>query len=228
VPRPIDITGQRFGRLTAVAPAGSSGREGVLWGCLCDCSASLNVTAKKLRSGNTKSCGCLVRDTTVARNKTASTHGHTVSRRPTATFTTWVNMIQRCTNPEHNSFKDYGGRGIEVCLRWQDFQNFLDDMGVKPSGTQIERNDNNQGYNTENCEWVTPLANSNNRRTSRKLTAHGETKGIKAWAKELGTSHAAIAYRLKTGWTVEEALNTPFVRGSNGRLPDYGIEEARG
>jgi hypothetical protein len=83
----------------------------------------------------------------------------------TPTNSTWQHIIQRCTNPAAKEYKDYGGRGITICSRWLDFKNFLEDMGLKPKGTSIDRIDNNSGYFKDNCRWATPEVQARNRRT---------------------------------------------------------------
>lgn len=123
-------------------------------------------------------------------------------------------MIQRCTNPKHKSWNRYGGRGIKVCERWlSSFEAFLQDMGEKPEGLTLERRDVDGNYKPNNCCWATWKTQHGNKSTNRRITFNGVAKNIKEWAEELGTSYAAIAYRLNAGWAVEEALMRPFIRG---------------
>lgn len=217
----IDLTGQRFGRLIALNATEKRKRRSVVWRFECDCGSEVELAAGPVRAGVVSSCGCLRKE--VGREKieriaglgakATRTHGHSKGRcgRPTPTFTTWVNMIQRCTNPKHKNYGRYGGRGITVCERWlNSFETFLKDMGEKPAGVQIDRKDNNLGYEPGNCRWATPRQNINNREVTRRITLLGRTQTLEEWATELNVSHQAIAYRLNNGWSVEEALSMPF------------------
>jgi len=210
------LVGDKFGRLLPTTQIIVVGKR-TAYECVCDCGNTRIVSHYSLTSENTKSCGCLAREKIANRNKANATHGHSNSNegRPTPTFTSWVNMIQRCTNPKHKSFPRYGGRGIEVCERWfSSFENFLADMGVKPKSLEIDRTDNSKGYSPENCEWATRVQNANNRDVNHVITHAGRTQNIKEWAVEIGCSHQTIAYRLKHGWSVDDALTTPVNPGN--------------
>ena len=207
----IDITGQKFGRLTVVERSGSKKGEGVLWRCACDCGGEVETTGKKLRSGNTKSCGCIVKDILAVRNKTSARHGLT----NTPTFTAWVNLRQRCLNPNHSSYSDYGGRGIKVCDRWlESFENFLADMGEKPVGMSIERNDVDGNYEPTNCRWATSKEQGNNKRSNRFVSHEGRTQTVAQWAAEIGISRQALRHRLDSGWSEKEALTMGLNHGN--------------
>jgi hypothetical protein len=174
-----------------------------MWRCLCECGATVESLAKAVRSGNTKSCGCLKRDRTIARNIANSAHGLTGSRAHTA----WINMRERCLNPKHDSYHRYGGRGIGICKPWlESFTNFLDDMGHPPSGMSLDRIDVNGDYEPGNCRWATSEEQANNRDNNRCLEFGGKKQTVAQWARELGASRAALRYRLEAGWTVEETL----------------------
>jgi len=159
----LDVTGQKFTRLTAQWPAGRTTAGGIHWLCLCDCGNLRVVTLGALRSGAQKSCGCWKRDIQRARNLR---HGHTKHGQPaTSTYTAWANMLRRCDNPNNPEYKNYGARGIRVCRRWYKFENFLADMGEKPAAhLTIERVNNNKGYVKSNCTWATRSEQALNKR----------------------------------------------------------------
>lgn len=158
--RSRDLTGQQVGRLLVLWAAGRKGR-GLHWACSCSCGQTTIVHGIMLRGGRTRSCGCYQRE--LAR-KRATTHGGS----GTPEFSSWSSMFQRCTNPQASGYMYYGGRGITICERWNDFANFLADLGPRPDGTSLDRINNNDGYHPANCRWATPLQQQNNRRPYRK------------------------------------------------------------
>ena len=153
-----DITGQKFGMLTALRYDSSDNQGRAKWLCECDCGSQLVVTASNMKGGKTVSCGCHGGSILGAMSLT-----HGMSQ--TSEYRTWRSMKQRCTNPKHPYWGIYGGRGISVCDEWMSsFESFYDDMGPKPTPThQIDRIDNEKGYFPLNCRWSTPKENSQNR-----------------------------------------------------------------
>ena len=185
-----------------------------MWKCLCDCGQEIERIAKAVRSGNTKSCGCAKRDAVVARNKASAKHGMTGTRSHTA----WINMQERCLNPNHSSYHRYGGRGVQICKRWlETFQNFYDDMGDPPEGMSLDRIDVEGDYEPGNCRWATSEEQANNRANNRVIEFAGKKQTIAQWAREVGMSRAALRHRISAGWTPEEAL-TMSVNHGNGWL----------
>lgn len=146
------------------------------------------------------------------RNKENATHG--MSR--TKTYTTWRAMKKRCYDTKAQSYSDYGGRGITVCERWlESFINFLEDMGTRPTGTQLDRIENDKGYAKENCKWSTPIQNSNNRRSSRLFDYNGEKKSIAELARIAGITRQGMRYRIESGYSIERAITKEekYVKG---------------
>ena len=139
----------------------------------------------------------------------ASTHRKTGSR----TYASWAMMIQRCTNPKFHKFPEWGGVGVTVSPEWRfSFETFFSDLGERPIGKSLDRINGKLGYCKENCRWATPREQSQNRKSVRLITFHGETKCIAEWARTLGLYYMTIVARLNQGWTAEEALTIP---GSN-------------
>lgn len=195
----LDLAGKRFGRLTAFRYV-ESGK----WFCKCDCGNSVTVVTTNLTRGNSKSCGC-------ARNEALFRHGMGSTR----VYRVWIAMRQRCENPNNEAFANYGGRGIKVCERWADFANFFADMGLPPPKHQIDRIDNDKGYEPGNCRWVIQKVNLNNKRTSRKVEWQGETLTITQWAERLGYHQRTLFNRLGRGWPVARAFTEPTAKRMN-------------
>ena len=118
-------------------------------------------------------------------------------------------MKTRCSNPNDKHFDEYGGRGIKVCDRWlNSFENFLADMGEKPSPSHsIDRIKVNGNYEPGNCRWATPEEQARNKRDNRLVTYHNETKCVTEWARELGVWHGVLIKRLNSGMSVEQAFD---------------------
>ncbi len=207
----IDLIGQRFIRLVVIGRAINSPCRHSRWLCLCNCGNKIVVQSNSLKSGNTKSCGCLFREGNNIK------HGHTKNGRVTLFYKVWDSMVQRCVNPNNKDYHNYGGRGITACKEWLKFENFNKDMrnGWKP-GLQIDRENNNQGYHPGNCQWVTTKINNRNKRNNNLITHDGKTQCLVVWAEEYQISYSTLWKRLyKYNWSIEKALMTPSRKWEN-------------
>lgn len=203
----IDLTGRRFGRLIALHPSPKIKRH---WACRCDCGNLSHVRSQHLRDGHTLSCGCLrIAMSALSASVRSTTHGHSRVNQKSPEYNSWQAMRKRCMNPNDPAYPRYGGRGIQICQRWNSFECFLFDMGPRPDGLQIERINNNLGYSPENCKWATPLEQSNNKRNNRNISWNGKTLSLSGWARETGLSREAIKSRINEGWPIDRALSQP-------------------
>ena len=201
----INEVGNKHGRLTVLRRAEKNKHNEATWVCECDCGNVIEAIGSHLRSGNTKSCGCIGREKIIERNKT-----HGLSH--FLLYKTWTGMKQRCYNENSKVYKYYGGRGIKVCDRWlNSFENFYEDMENKPKGMTIDRIDNDGNYEPGNCRWATKEQQSNNTSSNRLLNFNGRTQTMFLWAKELGLKYSTLRSRLNLyGWSVEKALTIPI------------------
>lgn len=205
MPRTIDLTGQKFGRLTVLNFAEIKKRK-AHWLCRCDCGNERIVRSANLRNGNTQSCGCLQKEKTGA---TSRSHG----RSKTPEFTAWLGAKVRCYNPKYYLFRRYGGRGIKVCDKWlNSFEAFYADMGPKPSPKHsLDRHPDRDGnYEPENCRWATGSEQARNRSDTLMVEVAGVNIPLATLAEMIGISSVTIRARLALGWTVEKALQTPL------------------
>lgn len=200
----IDLTGQRFGRLIVVSESQNRIRKnGRNWVCVCDCGKQTIVSAINLRRGKTNSCGCL--------NVEANTdHGHTSGGKITPEYRAWAHMKYRCYDEKCDQFNNYGGRGVIVCDRWlNSFENFLEDMGLKPSLLHsLDRfPDTNGNYFPDNCRWGTSEQQANNRRNNRIVEYMGEALSLTQAAKRMGMWEQNLRRELKKGATIPDVID---------------------
>ena len=127
-------------------------------------------------------------------------------------YNSWSNMIQRCTNPRHPSYRIYGGRGITVCKQWFDCSKFATwaKKNGYASGLSIDRIDNDGGYSPENCRWVTKKEQQRNLSFNRMISFNGRTQCMAAWAEELGIGYKALEHRLDRWKDVQRAFTEPI------------------
>ena len=204
-----DYDGERFGMLTAVelVARDPSKENNHIWWFVCDCGASTDLRIKSVRSGNTRSCGCLARSIVVERN---STHG--LSRKHPREYRCWKDMRSRCNTQTRTDYHLYGGRGISVCDRWDDFGAFLSDMGSRPNATSIDRIDVNGNYEPGNCRWADATVQANNKRSNHILVIDGERKTLQEWCNVYGVEPSKVRYRLKTGMSPKKAFTSGDLR----------------
>ena len=210
--RSPDLTGQTFGKLTALFRTKVKGRCETFWHCSCACGNDTLVRMSSLIKGDTNSCGCLTGCTTLR-------HGHARKGKKTATYQTWSHLMNRC-NPD-SVCKDsakYGKLGILVCDRWLVYENFLEDMGEKPPGMSLDRLDNALGYSKDNCRWATAKQQAQNRTNNVNITYNGETLCISEWARRLGCTDWALRARINNGWDVHRAFTQPFRKHKGWKL----------
>ena len=204
----IDLNGQTFGRLKVIRKAGVNKRRETIWECLCSCGKTTTAKTYQLRSGSKRSCGCL----SVEKSRERRTvHGEWGTR----LHQLWKGMKARCYNPNHASYKNYGGRGIKVCSEWKDnfisFKEFMLSIGYDqelPTGVQtIERIDVNGNYEPSNCTLATKKEQNTNKRNNHKATYKGETKTIAEFAEKYGQDVENILNRINNyGYSIEEAI----------------------
>ncbi len=130
----------------------------------------------------------------------------------TSTYLSWFNMKARCLNKNHDSYKYYGSRGIKVCDRWLKFENFFEDMGVRPQGKSIDRIDNRKGYSLSNCKWSTKSEQMCNTRRNVVLSFNGDVLNIVQWARKIGMNTSTLRRRIGRGWSTKRAILTPAVK----------------
>lgn len=190
----VDITGEKFGRWTALFLSSKDEYSSARWMCICECGTKREVYGSNLRNGKSKSCGCLARE---KQSRMKNKHG----LYGTKFYSKWASMISRCTNPNNRSFKDYGGRGISVCDDWMEFTNFKDDLYLSylehveefgESNTTLDRIDVNCGYELSNVRWATLSEQARNKRIP----------------KNNSTGYPGVYFSNKTGkWEARVSIN---------------------
>lgn len=209
-----DLTGLTVGYLTVTKWLGSHPR-GALWEVRCACGVSKSIPSADLKqwqaAGRKASCGCKTKETISERNKT-----HGMTRHPA--YGVYRTMRDRCANPKNTNWANYGGRGITVCARWaESFENFWADMGdTYQPGLTLDRNDTNGAYSKENCAWVTPVRNANNKRNNVLLGTPAGQMTVADAARHYGIGYETLRRRLRM-WPLEEALGLSTTFRKEGR-----------
>lgn len=202
----LDLTGQTFGRLTVVCRVEGAAR--VKWECQCSCGNTKQVQSNHLTTGKIVSCGCWLKESVSQRR---FRHGAPHSSDPLlrSTYQTWCNMRRRCGNPRNKDYARYGGKGIAVCERWSVFQNFLDDLGIKPTAEHgIDRIDYKKGYEPGNCRWADVMTQALNKSDIILLEYKGKKLPLTEWCRMLDKKPEMVRSRIRAGWSTERALET--------------------
>lgn len=214
----IDLTGQKFGRLTAISLAPNQGKK-VMWKCICDCGTEKNVASTHLRSGRVVSCGCK----SVERiSRLNLSHGMTGTR----LYDIWVFMKHRCYNKNDSRYNGYGGRGIRVCDEWKDnfleFQKWADESGYSDELT-IDRIDVNGNYEPSNCRWATKEQQRNNTRKTVFVDFEGEKISLKNLSSLLDLNYSRLhrAYK-RYGLNLDESIM--YARGEEYKNIKNGVK----
>lgn len=204
----IDITGKTFCKLKVIERSVLRDDNAMKWVCECECGKRIITRGAALRSGHTKSCGCLTKMKRGKDGKIKSTHEMTA----TPTWNSWRMMRRRCYEKTLFAYCFYGGKGISVCERWREsFENFLSDMGERPDGLTLDRIDSSGNYEPSNCRWSTAKVQGNNKSSTKFITFNGETLCVNDWANRLDMTVQSLWYRLyKYHWSIEDALTTPI------------------
>lgn len=207
--KPIEAGEQNF-LLTAVRFDHRDKWGANQWLFTCDCGNEHVTRADWVRLGRVKSCGCYRDEVNGSRlATTATTHGHTKNGRLTSEYNSWRNMRDRCKYPGDDHWANYGGRGIKVCERWDtSFENFLADMGLKPTPRHsIGREDGNGNYEPSNCRWETPKEQGRNRRNNRLVHYQNRDMTLAEACELTGLPRSRVKARLRNGWPIERALS---------------------
>lgn len=199
-----DLAGQRFGRLVVVARNGQTKHGNYTWLCKCACGKEVVVSGGHLKSGHTKSCGCLSSE---LKSKRAIKHGLLAKGKRPRTFIIWNGMKARCYNEDAVSYRNYGARGIRMCEEWLTYENFHKwavQNGYSDS-LEIDRIDNDGDYCPENCRWVTRSQNQRNTSRTNLISINGITKCASDWISDIGVSKSTFYKHLREG-TLSELL----------------------
>lgn len=198
----MSIIGKRFGRLVVLEKTTEHNKSGrLLYLCKCDCGKDHKVPSYYLTSRDTKSCGCLALENLIKRS---TKHGFKKSIPHKKVYNTWALLRDRCNNKNNSYYSYYGGKGIKVCERWDDFTLFLADMGMPPEDGKrysIDRIDSNKDYCPENCRWATDTQQANNRTNNRYIEQDGVKYTVADFARKNNISESLVRSRVHEGKT---------------------------
>lgn len=218
-----DLSGKRFGRLLVIERTNryktASGKRGTYYRCKCDCGNEVTVIAGHLTTGHTWSCGCAHAEQMEAWKTINLKHGKTNNRRIEKSYQTWEYIKRRCYNPADIDYPYYGAKGIVMWEGWvnnpADFCEYVETLErYNEKGTTIDRIDYTKNYEPGNIRWLSLAEQQRNKSSNRRITVNGETHILQEWANITGLSYGVISYRLKHGWTPEEAISVPASYGN--------------
>lgn len=212
----LNPIGEKYGMLTVIQEVSRKSPRKRRFLCICDCGAQKEVELNKLRTGHTRSCGCLHIEARARNLEKAPSEGrkkHGLNKSPE--HRAWVHMKQRCTNPNKKEWPHYGGRGIKVCERWMNsFEAFIEAVGKRPSPKHsLDRINVNGDYEPGNVRWATQQEQCENTRVTRIVTINDKSQSISAWEREMELSKGQVRAREDAGWSLKEAILTPSIKG---------------
>jgi hypothetical protein len=194
MPKFIDRSGFKYGRLTVLKRVGTDKLKKPLWECKCDCGKVTHVNSTSLQTGNTTSCGCALKEAITKHNGTGK-----------GSYNTWRAMVRRCTNPKDKDYQRYGGKGVTVCQEWLDYANFAKDMGEPIGDETLDRINVYGNYEPTNCRWAGVM--TQNRNTRLRVNSTTGFTGVSVVGKRYMAKITANkkSYYSKLFDTVEEA-----------------------
>ena len=204
----VDETGNRYGRLVVIEKLDSY-KGKAQWLCKCDCGNYTKVSGDSLRQERKKSCGCFRREDARTRFTThgQSNAGGANGKKCTRAYKSWQEMLGRCCNPAHISYKNYGARGITVDSKWASFIEFFNDMGERPEGMSLDRVDGSVGYNADNCKWSTRVEQNQNRRSCIPMLLGDESLPLAEWCRRMGLNYMTI-YKIVRGTNLDKTTGS--------------------
>jgi hypothetical protein len=198
-----DLSGNKFCKLTVISFSHLGKHKEAWFNCLCECGSIKKIPANSFTRGKVKSCGCM---------PTGAKEKHGLAKK--SIYQIWKNMISRCYNSKDPAYKNYGARGIKVCMRWHNLLNFYEDMGDMPRKMSLERINNNEDYSKKNCKWDSRSAQARNRRNTKFVKINNETKSLAEWCDIFNIKYKTVYTRINSGWEPIRAIKTPVIHNN--------------
>ena len=212
-----DLSNTKIGRLFITSMFEKQKNGIIKWYCVCECGEIKKIFHFNLTRPHTQSCGCIQKENAA---NAQLIHGNNRRGNKSSEYHVWTSMKTRCYNENSKFYSDYGGRGIIVCDRWlHSFENFLFDMDARPSKNHtIERIENNGIYEQKNCKWATVKEQARNKRNNTRVEYGGRNRLLLEICEELGLKYKTVQQRIKRGWDINLAINTPHERQNKYRI----------